>query len=265
VVCLSTVDSVESIDNSIVIQVLGELSNNAAPSQKFAQTFVLAYVPPTGYFVLNDIFRYLKEDTDSEFDDTGPESANEMESVSAHDHISSDRLSNGFHPAAHPIDNDDRSPNPISLPAFSVPTNPMPETSMDPEEDLSTDRLESRPIDANEIQFSSEACQTTPVQAACHDAHIDEPKSSNTDKSGSLETEPDTPNDIPAIPTFDSPVIKTWASMAATNREKWSAQVEQRATVSGTGTHPRTEGHPTVARKEIQKALHQGIQFSPGP
>lgn len=51
------VDSQASFQN-IVVQVIGEISNNSNPHEKFAQTFVLAE-QPNGYFVLNDIFRYL--------------------------------------------------------------------------------------------------------------------------------------------------------------------------------------------------------------
>ena len=51
------VDSQASFQN-IVVQVIGEMSNNSNPHEKFAQTFVLAE-QPNGYFVLNDIFRYL--------------------------------------------------------------------------------------------------------------------------------------------------------------------------------------------------------------
>ncbi|CAO3563086.1 unnamed protein product [Mortierella alpina] len=48
-----------------MIQVLGEMSNRGGPSQKFVQTFFLAE-QPRGYYVLNDIFRYLKEDAELE-------------------------------------------------------------------------------------------------------------------------------------------------------------------------------------------------------
>jgi hypothetical protein len=44
-----------------VVQVIGEMSNKAAPHRKFVQTFVLAE-QPNGYFVLNDIFRYINEE-----------------------------------------------------------------------------------------------------------------------------------------------------------------------------------------------------------
>lgn len=41
------------------------MSNNAAPHRKFVQSFVLAE-QPTGYYVLNDVFRYMLEDEEEE-------------------------------------------------------------------------------------------------------------------------------------------------------------------------------------------------------
>ncbi|KAI9325964.1 hypothetical protein DFJ73DRAFT_767154 [Zopfochytrium polystomum] len=67
-VLVSHVDSQASHDGSIVIMVLGEMSNKGGPSHKFCQCFVLAE-QPAGYFVYNDIFRFLKEDIDNEYDD----------------------------------------------------------------------------------------------------------------------------------------------------------------------------------------------------
>lgn len=61
---VSNVDSQASFDN-IVIQVIGETSNKSAELKKFVQTFVLAQ-QPTGYFVLNDIFRYINEEGEEE-------------------------------------------------------------------------------------------------------------------------------------------------------------------------------------------------------
>ena len=62
---VSNVDSQDSYDN-IVVQVIGEMSLKAAPHRKFTQTFVLAQ-QPNGYFVLNDIFRYLIEEDEEEY------------------------------------------------------------------------------------------------------------------------------------------------------------------------------------------------------
>ncbi|CAJ2506300.1 Uu.00g004300.m01.CDS01 [Anthostomella pinea] len=61
---VSNVDSQASFEN-IVIQVIGETSNKAGDPKKFVQTFVLAQ-QPSGYFVLNDILRYIDEDGDEE-------------------------------------------------------------------------------------------------------------------------------------------------------------------------------------------------------
>ncbi|KAF9117169.1 hypothetical protein BGX27_000018 [Mortierella sp. AM989] len=77
-VLVSNVDSQSSMNGGIMIQVLGEMSNKGGPSQKFVQTFFLAE-QPKGYYVLNDIFRYLKDDNDIEFEATVEEP--EMESV----------------------------------------------------------------------------------------------------------------------------------------------------------------------------------------
>jgi hypothetical protein len=57
---VTNVDS-QTSDNNIVIQVIGEMSNKSAPHRKFVQTFVLA-AQTNGYFVLNDIFRYIAEE-----------------------------------------------------------------------------------------------------------------------------------------------------------------------------------------------------------
>lgn len=64
-VVISNVDSQASQNGGIVVQVIGELSNHGSPSRKFIQMFFLAE-QPEGYYVLNDIFRFLKEDIDME-------------------------------------------------------------------------------------------------------------------------------------------------------------------------------------------------------
>lgn len=60
------VDSQLSVSQTVVVQVLGELSNDGRPLRKFMQTFVL--VPQTNkkYYVHNDIFRYQDDDLGNE-------------------------------------------------------------------------------------------------------------------------------------------------------------------------------------------------------
>ena len=61
------VDTQESLKN-IVVHVIGEMSNKAAPHRKFVQVFVLAE-QASGYYVLNDIFRYIAMDEEEEYED----------------------------------------------------------------------------------------------------------------------------------------------------------------------------------------------------
>ncbi|KAK4455938.1 putative ntf2 and rrm domain-containing protein [Podospora aff. communis PSN243] len=66
---ISNVDSQGSEDH-IVIQVIGETSNKAELPKKFVQTFVLAQ-QPSGYFVLNDILRYIRDEAEEETEEPG--------------------------------------------------------------------------------------------------------------------------------------------------------------------------------------------------
>lgn len=63
---VTNVDS-QGSDANIVIQVIGEISSQGQPHKRFCQTFVLAE-QTNGYFVLNDIFRYLTEEPEEEED-----------------------------------------------------------------------------------------------------------------------------------------------------------------------------------------------------
>ncbi|SCV67832.1 BQ2448_5443 [Microbotryum intermedium] len=64
-VYISNVDSQSSAEGGIIVQVIGEQSNHGGPWRKFSQTFFLAE-QPNGYFVLNDICRYIKEEGDDD-------------------------------------------------------------------------------------------------------------------------------------------------------------------------------------------------------
>ncbi|KAI8843327.1 hypothetical protein BJ741DRAFT_704569 [Chytriomyces cf. hyalinus JEL632] len=76
-VLVSHVDSQRSFNGCIVTMVLGEMSNRGGVSHKFCQCFVLAE-QPSGYFVFNDMFRFLKEDIQEEYDEpVDPMSENE--------------------------------------------------------------------------------------------------------------------------------------------------------------------------------------------
>nr|XP_057920681.1 ras GTPase-activating protein-binding protein 1 [Doryrhamphus excisus] len=78
------VDAHATLNEGVVVQVMGELSNNMQPMRKFMQTFILA---PEGtaankFYVHNDVFRYQDEvfaDSDSEAPEESEDEVEEME------------------------------------------------------------------------------------------------------------------------------------------------------------------------------------------
>ncbi|XP_053115599.1 ras GTPase-activating protein-binding protein 2 isoform X2 [Hemicordylus capensis] len=75
------VDAHATLNDGVVVQVMGELTNNGQPMRKFMQTFVLAPEGsvPNKFYVHNDIFRYEDEvfgDSEAELDE---ESEDEVE------------------------------------------------------------------------------------------------------------------------------------------------------------------------------------------
>ncbi|MEE6461844.1 hypothetical protein FKM82_001426 [Ascaphus truei] len=76
------VDAHATLSDGVVVQVMGELSNNGQPMRKFMQTFVLAPEGsvPNKFYVHNDIFRYEDEvfgDSEAEMDEESDEEVEE--------------------------------------------------------------------------------------------------------------------------------------------------------------------------------------------
>ncbi|KAK4031916.1 hypothetical protein C8A01DRAFT_20946 [Parachaetomium inaequale] len=63
---ISNVDT-QGSEEHILITVIGEMANKDGEPKKFVQTFVLAQ-QPSGYFVLNDMLRFLNDDVEEETD-----------------------------------------------------------------------------------------------------------------------------------------------------------------------------------------------------
>lgn len=78
---VTNVDS-QASDLNIVIQVIGEISNKSQPHRKFVQTFILA-TQTNGYFVLNDIFRYLIDEEDEPEQESASAPQEEIQQVPA--------------------------------------------------------------------------------------------------------------------------------------------------------------------------------------
>lgn len=58
---ITTVDAQYSHKDGVIVLVTGSLTGKEATPQKFTQTFFLAPQENSGFFVRNDIFRYVSD------------------------------------------------------------------------------------------------------------------------------------------------------------------------------------------------------------
>ncbi|CAE6395944.1 unnamed protein product [Rhizoctonia solani] len=267
-VFIHSVDSQSSASSGIIIQVIGEISNSGEAWRKFAQTFFLAE-QPNGYFVLNDIFRYLKEESSGE--DEGDEAKEEVD-ADAEEAVAEPAPTTQLHdvpehPAAQP------EPEPVvSLPP-AAPQEPVaPEPVPEAPAVNGTHVEEKTPEPAKETtQLPSPSPEPEPEP-------VEEPAPAETAPAPPLAPAP-APAASPAPPAAEKPQVsaaapaapaptqpaqpaappapKTWANLAATNSSKWG-QVSSDARGVSTSAKPATPAPapapkpatPTPARKE---------------
>jgi len=94
------VDSFETVNGALVIQVIGELANSGESMRRFVQTFVLVQQSPKSYYVNNDIFRYQDDafrDEESEHSgktgkQTGDDAMDSSVAPSADHHVPSNNV-----------------------------------------------------------------------------------------------------------------------------------------------------------------------------
>ncbi|CAH1761014.1 7624_t:CDS:2 [Entrophospora sp. SA101] len=84
IVDFTNIDCLEVFEKKILLQVLGSLSNNGDPPRKFVQTVILD-TQPNGYYVLQDIFRYLNDDVKNTFDVEEESSSQLVEEINTND------------------------------------------------------------------------------------------------------------------------------------------------------------------------------------
>ncbi|KAI0300151.1 hypothetical protein B0F90DRAFT_1810499 [Multifurca ochricompacta] len=235
-VFIHSVDAQSSANGGIIIQVIGEMSNRGEPWRKFVQTFFLAE-QPNGYFVLNDIFRFLKEET-VESDDGEPEQANaEAEQVSANPlsevtpplspALSQSAPPSPDIPAPEPVQT--VSPTPPTVPAEEAPSVPEPpaaephanghaQIEHEVSEVLAPAPAEKSPTPEPEPELSPSVESPSPSASPAPPSDAS-PASSQPPAPPAALPQP-TPAPVPAAP-------KTWANLAATNSKKWGSAVAQ--------------------------------------
>lgn len=223
-VFIHSVDAQSSANGGIIIQVIGEMSNHGDPWRKFVQTFFLAE-QPNGYFVLNDIFRFLKEDTVED-------DVSEAEPVPTI-------------PASEPIHVEEPVPEPSSESESEPPREPTPPPAPVPEEEPTTvqpDPLTPPPALETELAepngYHQEEPEPEPTPASVAPSEPEpvleaslEPEAPPVPQSQPSPVVSPTPlpapvqQTSPPAPTPAKSVPKSWASLAATDSKRWGSQV----------------------------------------
>ena len=276
-VFIHSVDAQSSANGGIIIQVIGEMSNHNDPWRKFVQTFFLAE-QPNGYFVLNDIFRFLKEETLE--GDGADEDVHEPNTVPEPVPVAQTVVS-----APEPAYEAPSDPPAVvenSIPVAAVVADEAPTT------DISEPHVTQTPTPALEEHISP------PLVAA----PIAQPNGIHTPEPEKLAVAPVEPspvstpaprqstpapatNSLPTPSAAPAPAIhsqpaaapaaapaapqapRSWASLAASNPKKWGAAVNQESrgtTEILSNPVPATNGAPTQAVQSVASNSSQHHQ-----
>ncbi|KAI0051338.1 hypothetical protein FA95DRAFT_1580709 [Auriscalpium vulgare] len=286
-VFIHSVDAQSSANGGIIIQVIGEMSNKGEPWRKFVQTFFLAE-QPGGYFVLNDIFRFLKEETvysdDGDYEQPPvhvavPAAADPepVPVVAIPDPAPAEPT-----PAAPPAPVEEAPiPTPAKLPSPSPSPSPSPapveeEPAPVPApvaEEPVTEHLNghAQPETKDAPAPASPAVEK-PATPAPPPAAAPEPSApaspappstaspAPSQPSAPAAAAPPQPAPAPA-PTPAAP--KTWANLAATNSKKWGSAVAQES--RGTSEAPAASTSSPVSGTQTPPAHAQARPHAQAP
>uniref|UniRef100_I3KLL7 G3BP stress granule assembly factor 2b n=1 Tax=Oreochromis niloticus TaxID=8128 RepID=I3KLL7_ORENI len=164
------VDAHATLSDGVVVQVLGELSNNGQPMRKFMQTFVLA---PEGsvankFYVHNDIFCYEDEvfgDSEAELDEESEEEVEEEAEERA--------------PSPEPLQESPNSstyyePHPVSNGVEEPMEEPAPEPEPEPEPEPKVE--ETKPEVEEKVLEEMEEKAPSPVPVESPPNTLEPPK-----------------------------------------------------------------------------------------
>ncbi|XP_027873058.1 ras GTPase-activating protein-binding protein 2 isoform X6 [Xiphophorus couchianus] len=159
------VDAHATLSDGVVVQVLGELSNNGQPMRKFMQTFVLA---PEGsvankFYVHNDIFCYEDEvfgDSEAELDEESEEEVEEEpeERQASPEPLQESPNSTTYY-EAHPVANG------VEEPMEEPAPEPEPEPEQEPKVEEVKPEVEEKAIEEMEEKTPSPAPVESPPNA----------------------------------------------------------------------------------------------------
>lgn len=262
------VDSQWSIGGSVVIQVVGELSNNGSPMRRFMQTFVLGQQNPKKYYVHNDIFRYQDEvfvESGNEADVINEAEAEGLDIEGEGDHVTGtqeNELVNTYYGEdAEPSQVQVSNGNPLEGELKETPR--AEEVAEQPETILEE---ESKLNEANDV-VNEEAVAAQPVKEIVEDELLTvEPLKKEHFVDEVVEEQRKTvPQELE--PVAAAPPKPTWAAMASKNTTASPAAASAAASaVTGYAPKPQVAKQPDVVKTESNPAATGLSQRTPrGP
>lgn len=237
------------------------MSNHGDPWRKFVQTFFLAE-QPNGYFVLNDIFRFLKEETvEGEDDVSEPDAEPEVAATPASPTpAASEPVAEVPAPVAAP----EPTPAPAAPAVEEAPTTVIPEPI------APTPAPEPAPQKVNGTHAATPEAEPAPEPPVESRASTPEPAPTPPVAPAPAAAAPSAP--APAPPAAATPpppaqpaappAPKTWANLAANNAKKWGSAV---ATESRGTTEVLPSPAPTSAPQAASSSSSPHQSHANGP
>ncbi|KAJ1034622.1 hypothetical protein NDA18_001478 [Ustilago nuda] len=230
-VFVSNVDSQSSASGGILVQVLGELSNNGGAWCKFAQTFFLAE-QPNGYFVLNDIFRYLENDDEIEAEAEAVDEAIQDEideadknRVQVPHQIEVNNIGNANAMPKLPCSSSTAAPS--GAKAIQAAKSKSSCTDPAPLAQAVATSTKAEPTKAEADKVDVDDKLTTALEADQAPAATSAPKSAGAAKDAAAAAKTGTAP-AAAQPTAP-PKPKSWATLAASDATRWGSNVSTEA------------------------------------
>ncbi|KAJ1039514.1 hypothetical protein NDA10_007689 [Ustilago hordei] len=239
-VFVSNVDSQSSASGGILVQVLGELSNNGGAWCKFAQTFFLAE-QPNGYFVLNDIFRYLKNDDEIEAEAEAVDEAIQDEideadknRVQVPHQIEVNNIGNANAMPKLPSSSSTSSSStaaaaPSGAKAIQAAESKSSSTDPAPLAQAVATSTKAEPTKAEADHVGVDDKLTTALEADQAPAATSAPKSAGAAKDAAAAAKTGTATAAAAAQPTAPPKPKTWATLAASDATRWGSNVSTEA------------------------------------
>ncbi|XP_023189666.1 ras GTPase-activating protein-binding protein 2 isoform X1 [Xiphophorus maculatus] len=237
------VDAHATLSDGVVVQVLGELSNNGQPMRKFMQTFVLA---PEGsvankFYVHNDIFCYEDEvfgDSEAELDEESEEEVEEEpeERQASPEPLQESPNSTTYY-EAHPVANG------VEEPMEEPAPEPEPEPEQEPKVEEVKPEVEEKAIEEMEEKTPSPAPVESPpnAQEPAKPFSWASVTSKNLPPSGTVTSSGHSPHVLKA--TSSQPRVEAKQETQATPLRPRDQRTRDRPTFTQRG--PRPDGVPS--------------------